>query len=129
MHNRRNKMNPLWNSLVIGGVQPDGKSFLGCVTMVGTHYTDSHVATGFASQLARPLFRTRQRDDMSEEEAMTLLHDALRVCYYRDKQSINKFQVAKATAAGTTVSEPFTLDMKWDYKVFKEPTKFSIGAW
>lgn len=32
---------------------------------------------------------------MSEEDALALLHDALRVCYYRDKQSINKFTVSK----------------------------------
>ena len=47
MYNRRNKMNPLWNSLVIGGVEPDtGKPFLGMVSMQGTHYVDSHVTTG-----------------------------------------------------------------------------------
>jgi len=129
MYNRRNKFDPLWNSLIVGGVQPDGKGFLGNVTMNGTHYTDSHVATGFASQLARPLFRERQRDDMSEEDAVTLIHDALKVCYYRDKQSINKFQIAKVTTAGTSISSAFSLDMRWDYEVFKEPTKFSIGAW
>jgi len=28
-------------------------------------------------------------------EALALLHEALRVCYYRDKQSINKFTVSK----------------------------------
>ncbi len=61
----------------------------------GTHYVDSHVTTGFANALARPLMRERQKDDMSEEEALTLLHDSLRVCYYRDKQSINKYTVAK----------------------------------
>ncbi len=48
--------------------------------MVGTHYVDSHVTTGFANQLARPLFRDRQRDDMSEEEALELLYDGLKVC-------------------------------------------------
>lgn len=32
---------------------------------------------------------------MSEEAAVELMYDALRVCYYRDKQSINKFQLAK----------------------------------
>ena len=51
------------------------------------------------------------------------------VCYYRDKQSVNKFQVAKATAAGVTVSEPFCLDVKWDYELFKAPTKWAVGAW
>lgn len=51
--------------------------------------------TGFANHLARPLFRERQSDDMSEAAAVELMYDALRVCYYRDKQSINKFQLAK----------------------------------
>ncbi len=67
---RRTKMDPLWNSLVVGGVEQDGSSFLGMVGMVGTHYSDSHVTTGFASHLARPLFRKSQADDMSEEAAV-----------------------------------------------------------
>ncbi len=54
---------------------------------------------------------------------------ATQVCYYRDKQSLNKFQVAKVTAEGTSVSEPFRLDVKWDYELFKNPTRFSVGAW
>lgn len=39
------RMNPLWNSVVIGGVQ-DGKPFLGAVGMIGTHYVDDHICTG-----------------------------------------------------------------------------------
>jgi 20S proteasome subunit beta 7 len=97
--------------------------------MIGTHYTDDHVTTGFANQLARPLFRERHSNDMSEEDAMALMHDALRVCYYRDKISINKFQVAKVTKEGVTISEPFALDMKWDYSLFSQPTKWAVGAW
>ena len=41
----------------------------------------------------------------------------LQVCYYRDKQSINKFKLATVTAAGVKISEPFMLDTMWDYKV------------
>ncbi|KXZ44882.1 hypothetical protein GPECTOR_61g835 [Gonium pectorale] len=129
MYNRRNKFDPLWNSLVVGGVEKGGQSFLGMVGMIGTHYTDSHVTTGFANQLARPLFRERQSDDMSEEDAMHLMYDSLKVCYYRDKVSINKFQVAKVTGEGVSISEPFALDMRWDYKLFAAPTKWAVGAW
>lgn len=39
-------MDPLWNSLVVGGVSGDGAPFLGTVGMVGTSYTDATVATG-----------------------------------------------------------------------------------
>ncbi|GLC46596.1 hypothetical protein PLESTB_001221700 [Pleodorina starrii] len=135
MYNRRNKFDPLWNSLVVAGVGPGsngegGSAFVGMVGMIGTHYTDSHVTTGFANQLARPLFRERQRDDMSEEEALQLMYDALKVCYYRDKCSINKFQIAKVTGeGGVSISEPFALDMRWDYKMFAQPTKWAVGAW
>ena len=38
-------MDPLWNSLVVGGLQ-DGKPFLGTIGMIGVHYTDGHIATG-----------------------------------------------------------------------------------
>lgn len=39
------RMDPLWNSLVVGGFY-GGKPFLGTVGMIGTNYTDVHVATG-----------------------------------------------------------------------------------
>ena len=138
--------------------------------MVGTNYTDVHVATGFGNHLARPLMREKHRPDMSEEEAVALMHECLKVgapgrvcvvffflggggqgwgaggleclsasrctvrwpaawvgprplppqvdarpahpreprpapqvCYYRDKNSINKFQLAKVTTAGVSI--------------------------
>ncbi|KDD77122.1 proteasome subunit protein [Helicosporidium sp. ATCC 50920] len=128
MYNRRNKFDPLWNSLIVGGVY-EGKPFLGTVGMIGTSYTDEHVATGFGNHLARPLMRERHRPDMSESEARELLHDCLRVLYYRDKNSINKFQLANITAAGVSISEPFALDTTWDHDLFKNPTVHATGAW
>ncbi len=38
-------MDPLLNSLVVAGYY-SGKPFLGTIGMVGTNYTDQHVATG-----------------------------------------------------------------------------------
>ena len=90
---------------------------------------------------------------MSEAEAEALLKEALAVCYYRDKQSINKFQVAKVTAAGegeggggggggeggggggararvtVSVSEPFALETTWDYAAFVNPSAHATGTW
>ena len=44
------RMDPLWNSLVVGGLQSDKegqlKPFLGFIGMIGTHYEDAHIATG-----------------------------------------------------------------------------------
>ena len=41
----------------------------------------------------------------------------VQVCYYRDKQTTNKFQIAKVTKDGASVSEPFAIQTKWDYRV------------
>ena len=130
MYERRNKFDPLWNSLVIAGVDKEsGESFLGTVGMIGSHYTDAHVATGFGAHLARPLFREKHREDMSYAEARALLEDSLRVCYYRDKNSINKFQVATITKEGPSVSEPFALATEWSLKAYENPSKSLPGTW
>jgi len=39
------------------------------------------------------------------------------VCYYRDKQTTNKFQIAKVTSEGVSVSDPFALETQWGYQV------------
>lgn len=128
IYNRRNKFDPLWNSVIVGGFH-DGLPFLGTIGMIGTNYTDAHVATGFGNHLARPIFRERHSPDMDEEAATKMLHDALKVCYYRDKQSINKFKLAKVTKDGATISEPFSLDVKWDYAHFQNPALNATGTW
>ena len=50
MYNRRNKFDPLWNSLVIMGCK-NGRSFLSTVGMIGQHYEDSHLAAGFGNHM------------------------------------------------------------------------------
>lgn len=128
LYNRRGKFDPLWNSLVVAG-HHGGRAFLGTLGMIGTNYVDDTVATGFGNQLARPLMRDRHRPDMTDAEAEALMRDCLRVCYYRDKQSINKFQIARVTAEGVVVSEPFALETKWDYALFKNPSANAQGVW
>ena len=41
----------------------------------------------------------------------------MQVCYYRDKNSINKFQIAKVNADGIDICEPFALETNWDLQV------------
>jgi hypothetical protein len=104
-------------AVFVAGCDKQGVPFLGTVGMIGSHYTDAHVATGFGAHLARPLFREKHREDMSYAEARALLEESLRVCYYRDKNSINKFQIATVTAEGPKLSEPFALATEWSLKV------------
>jgi len=143
LYNRRSKFDPLWNSLVVAGVESGtGKPFLGAVSMLGVKYEDGHVATGFGAHLARPLFREKHSPTMSRADAEALLREALAVCYYRDKQSINKFQIAvvsTSTSAPTAadgkvaveveVGEPFALATEWGYGAFVHPSAHAVGTW
>lgn len=146
LYNRRSKFDPLWNSLVVAGVESGtGKPFLGAVSMLGVKYEDGHVATGFGAHLARPLFREKHSPTMSRADAEALLREALAVCYYRDKQSINKFQIATVTAstsaaaptaagggkvaAEVEVGEPFALATEWGYGAFVHPSAHAVGTW
>lgn len=51
------------------------------------------------------------------DDGHALISSVLQVCYYRDKNSINKFQIAKVTADGVDVCEPFAVETNWDLKV------------
>lgn len=131
LYNRRSRFDPLWNSLVVGGVdRATGEPFLGAVSMLGVSYKDGHVATGFGAHLARPLFREKHSRTMSRDDAEKLIKEALAVCYYRDKQSINKFQVATVTKdGGVEIGEPFALATEWGYSAFVHPSAHAVGTW
>ena len=116
MYQRRSKMDPLWNSLLVGGVK-DGKRwallflaflfiradcgrvcriknrFLAYVDLLGVTYSASTLATGYGSYIAQPLLRKAvegREDTLTEHDARTILEDALRVLFYRDARSVNQ---------------------------------------
>lgn len=92
MYGRRSKMNPLWNSLLVGGFK-DGQSFLGYVDLLGTTYSASTLATGYGAYIALPLLRKAvegRETTLTEAEATEIMETALRVLFYRDARSLNK---------------------------------------
>jgi len=110
MYSRRSKLNPLWNSLLVGGFK-DGKrylrfrlslepnllivppSFLSYVDLLGTTYSASTLATGYGAYIAQPLLRKEvegKEDILTEEEAVRIMETCIRVLYYRDARSIGK---------------------------------------
>jgi 20S proteasome subunit beta 7 len=58
LYNKRNKMDPFWNELVVAGFR-DGKAFLGAVDLHGTTYEENIIANGMGLHLAVPLLRKR----------------------------------------------------------------------
>jgi 20S proteasome subunit beta 7 len=117
MYGRRSKLNPLWNSLIIGGFK-DGKRFLSYVDLLGTTYTASTIATGYGAYIAQPLLRKAvegYEDVLTEEQARKILEDSMRVLFYRDARSLNKYQLATITAAGVRISDSLHLATSWDF--------------
>lgn len=75
--------------------------------MIGVHYVDDHVATGFGNHLARPIFRDEWREDLTLEEGTALLEKCMLVLFYRDRSAINKFQVCICHRQCSKLSSPF----------------------
>jgi 20S proteasome subunit beta 7 len=122
MYSRRNKQQPLWNGLLVGGFKGDSdEAYLGYVDMIGTSYTDDFLCTGFAKHLAVPILRERWRADLTAGEARALLEDCMRVMFYRDCRASREIQLAQVTKEGALVSGAFKLDTKWDYAMFVAP--------
>jgi len=117
MYNRRSKMDPLWNSIVVCGFR-NGKSYLGTTDLYGTMYEDNFVATGLGAHMALPLMRKGWKEDLTEAEATTLLVDCMRVLFYRDTRASAEITVGKADSSGASVGEPFKLDTYWEHDLF-----------
>ncbi|MBA0687592.1 hypothetical protein Goari_015114 [Gossypium aridum] len=125
MYNRRNMFNPLWNSLVLGGVK-NGNKYLG--TYDWCKLEDNHVATGFGNHLARPILRQEWHENLSFEDGVKLLEKCMRVLLYRDRSAVNKLQIAKITE-GVTIHEPYSLKTYWEFSTFENPAEGAIGSW
>eukprot|EP01024_Parvocaulis_polyphysoides_P018908 TRINITY_DN18430_c0_g1_i3.p2 TRINITY_DN18430_c0_g1~~TRINITY_DN18430_c0_g1_i3.p2 ORF type:complete len:341 (-),score=31.10 TRINITY_DN18430_c0_g1_i3:247-1269(-) len=130
LYNKRNDFDPLWNSLVVAGIEKGGEPFLANVNMIGVHFQDDHICTGLGSALVRPVFRDQYRADLSADEAIEIVKHGLELTFYRDTRTINKFIIGKCDAKdGASISDPFVLPTKWGYKKFENPDQFSVGAW
>lgn len=69
----------------------------------------------------------RWRPDMTEAEAKKLLEDCLRVCFYRDCRSSSRILVAKATAEGTEIAEPYEVGTDWNVANFDKEHNVPAG--
>ncbi|XP_044131997.1 proteasome subunit beta type-4 [Bufo gargarizans] len=115
MYNRRSKMNPLWNTVVLAGFYK-GESFLGYVDKLGVAYEAPTIATGFGAYLAQPLMRDQveNKAQLTREEARQLIERCMKVLYYRDARSYNRFEIATVTESGVEIEGPLSSDTNWE---------------
>ena len=120
LYNKRNKLNPLYNSVLMGGVQK-GETYLAYLDFYGTHVLGDYVTTGMGSHLAKPILAREWRADLSEQEAKALLEKCMRVLWYRDARASDRIQFAKVTQLGITFEDPYTMQSEWgldSYRIY-----------
>eukprot|EP00928_Gymnodinium_smaydae_P035820 TRINITY_DN25137_c3_g1_i1.p2 TRINITY_DN25137_c3_g1~~TRINITY_DN25137_c3_g1_i1.p2 ORF type:complete len:243 (+),score=55.48 TRINITY_DN25137_c3_g1_i1:98-826(+) len=120
MYNRRSKFNPLYNQFVMVGKKKDEKSLLAFVDHQGTYFEEDYIATGFGSYLAMPLLRNEWKPEITLEEATALIKKCLTVCFYRDCRAYCKIRIGNCTGTSVSISDPITLDHKWDHPAWLE---------
>lgn len=125
LYNRRSKMNPLYNQLIVAGYE-DGESVLGAVDLYGSSYIDDILATGYGTYLAIPILRRKWRPDMTYDEAKGLLEECMNVLFYRDCRTINRYHLGKVTKEGVEISEPYSLQTQWEFKRFINPQAVAL---
>ena len=115
MYNKRTKGNPFWNTVAVGGVGPDGEAYLGACDKIGVAFTSDTVGTGYGAHIALPLLRpvVEANPELSQAEAEAEVHKCMKVLFYRDARSLNRYEVAVVTKDGITVSEPHTPETNW----------------
>ncbi|XP_064388193.1 bactericidal permeability-increasing protein-like [Halichondria panicea] len=114
MYDRRTKINPLWNTIVVGGYH-DNKPFLGQVNSQGTAFKAPTLSTGLGSYIAQPLLRDayEKNPSMTRDEAKDLLERCLRVLFYRDCRALNKYEIVTVSADGVEVVGPLVGKNDW----------------
>lgn len=122
MYGRRSKFDPLWNHILVAGLDGEDKPFLASVDLLGTTYSSPSLATGFGAHLAQPVMRKYVPDEkavegLDREKAVEVVKECMKVLFYRDARSMDKYSIAVITKAG--------VDIKLDEKLEKQSWAFA----
>lgn len=115
MYKRRSDFNPLWNHLLIAGLDAEEKPFLASADLLGVTFTSPSLATGFGAHLAQPILRRVLPDEasvekVSKEEAIELVKECMKVLFYRDARSMDKYSIAVISKEGVELKEDEKLE-------------------
>ncbi|OAF69059.1 Proteasome subunit beta type-4, partial [Intoshia linei] len=125
LYQARCKMNPFWNTYIVGGVQ-DGLKYLGYVDKIGIAFTGNTLACGFGLHIAQVLctyivlpilrnFYESKQGNIIKEEAVSVVKKCIEVLYCMDKQSSDQFQIAIVdNTEGSSVSDVAKVESNWD---------------
>jgi len=116
MYKRRSDFNPLWNALLVAGLDDKKKPFLASVDLLGTTFSAPTLATGFGAHLAQPILRRAVPDEeaaakLTKEEAIETIKQCMKVLFYRDARSMDQYSIAVIdTQSGVDLKESEKLE-------------------
>ena len=121
MYKRRTDFNPLWNALLVAGLDEKNKPFLASADLLGTTFSAPTLATGFGAHLAQPVLRRSVPDEAASQEleradAIKAIKDCMKVLFYRDARSMNEYSMAVIDENGVDLNEKIALEnQSWDF--------------
>ncbi|KAK2738247.1 Proteasome subunit beta type-7 [Myotisia sp. PD_48] len=115
LYRRRSEFNPLWNHILVGGFDDEGKPFLSSADLLGSTFSAPHLATGFGAHLAVPILRRlfpeeNGTDNITKEQALDALKQCMKVLFYRDARSSDQYSIAVVTRDGVDLKEDERLE-------------------
>ncbi|KAI1736857.1 proteasome endopeptidase complex, beta subunit [Xylaria scruposa] len=110
LYRRRSKFDPLWNSLLVAGLDESGAPFLAAADLLGTAFSSPSLATGFGSMLAQPIMRRLVPDEdsvasITREQAVECVRECMKVLFYRDARSLDSYSLAVVTKDGVELHQ------------------------
>ncbi|KAF2752908.1 putative proteasome component [Pseudovirgaria hyperparasitica] len=102
MYARRSKFDPLWNAILVAGLDGEDMPFLASVDLLGTKFSSPTLATGFGAHLAVPILRRTVPDEeavqqTTKDQAVELVKESMKVLFYRDARSLDNYSIAVIT--------------------------------
>ena len=125
MYDMRSKMKPLFSTVVVAGVSslsPECEPFIGVIDNVGTHWVGKYAGTAYAQHIAVPLVREfieQHGIPENREMALELLQKCMRVLFYRDCKSVNRWLISDVSMGGVQQAQPKTLDTNFSLHGFE----------
>jgi len=132
LYRRRCKFNPLWNSILVAGWD-NGKPFLAAADLLGTTFSSPALATGFGAHLAVPLLRRICPDEaavagITREMAIEAIQECMKVLFYRDARSMNKYSIAVVSGeVSDSGEEEVNVEWQRDVELKQQSWKFAEG--
>jgi 20S proteasome subunit beta 7 len=124
MYRRRSDFNPLWNQVLVAGLDGDGRPFLSSVDLLGTTFSAPTLATGFGAHLAQPILRRLVDDEagvarVDRAAAEAAVRECMKVLFYRDARSLDRYSLGVVTRDG--------VELSFDEKLEEQSWAFAEG--